>query len=804
MKHRTAGHRTTGRGTVLLSVLVIAGLALAVPAGASTTDDEKAAAAVTESDGEKATDPGTEGQSDQPLRSRKRMGAGTAKDDAAGREVTDTSSGRSVVTAWSTDTIDTPESLRGATVTSVAAGAAHLLALTAEGTVIAWGDNTLGQTDVPREIQEVGVTAIAAGGGMSLALTRGARLAFWGSTSGKPVEPTMVEVPEKVGITAIAAGEHHFLALTDAGQVLAWGEDTTGETEVPKSLQDRTVVAIAAGRSFSMALTDDGRVTMWGDGGKEIAALPEVLGKTTVTSIAAGPTVAAAITSDGTLVLQGPDSPVLRLPEELGKQQVTSVAIGDTHAVAFTGDGTVIAWGNDRKDNPVVVPESLAKQRVLKIAAGGDTTVVLGTPVTDEKPAEEPTDEKPTEETPADTTDPTAGTPTGQPTDEKPTEETPADTTDPEAEVPTEQPTDEKPTEETPADTTDPEAEVPTEQPTDEKPTDETPAESVDPKGEAPAKQPVDDAPVIDLPDEQGSTDTGSTEPGAADTGSADTGSADTGSTEVPTNSSVPDDSPTQEPEDTGTGETPQVEPESATRTTVTITPTALTATVKDQQSGAPITDGTVRFSVDGRNVGSSPVVAGTATVVHRMPTGGSPTVTATYGGVSTHASSTTEVTRVDPSIVARPATSAAPTVHGWYRSPVTVAFVCSTGSAPLASACPPPVRFTVSGAKRTTTREIVATDGGSAEVTSPAINLDTVAPKVSIAGLPAGTRSVTSVPVLRCAASDGLSGLAKCSLQTRTFGRTTQIWATATDKAGNMTTVFGSYRSTLPLRPAR
>jgi len=51
---------------------------------------------------------------------------------------------------------------------AIAAGYGHSLALAAEGRVVAWGRNDVGQTDVPSGLSNV--VRIAAGGGHSLAL----------------------------------------------------------------------------------------------------------------------------------------------------------------------------------------------------------------------------------------------------------------------------------------------------------------------------------------------------------------------------------------------------------------------------------------------------------------------------------------------------------------------------------------------------------------------------------------------------------------------------------------------------------
>ena len=93
-------------------------------------------------------------------------------------------------------------------VVAIAAGAFHSLALRYDGTVMAWGDNSAGQTNVP---------------------------------------------PGLNNVVAVAAGGFNSLALKSDGSVVAWGYDSSGQASVPAGLTN--VVAIAAGYLHSLALT---------------------------------------------------------------------------------------------------------------------------------------------------------------------------------------------------------------------------------------------------------------------------------------------------------------------------------------------------------------------------------------------------------------------------------------------------------------------------------------------------------------------------------------------------------------------
>ena len=71
-----------------------------------------------------------------------------------------------------------PAGLSG--VVAIAAGAIFGLALTSSGRVVAWGDNTYGQTDVPTGLSNV--VAIAVGRGHALALRSNGQVVGVGTT----------------------------------------------------------------------------------------------------------------------------------------------------------------------------------------------------------------------------------------------------------------------------------------------------------------------------------------------------------------------------------------------------------------------------------------------------------------------------------------------------------------------------------------------------------------------------------------------------------------------------------------------
>ncbi|WP_018789787.1 RCC1 domain-containing protein [Salinispora arenicola] len=288
----------------------------------------------------------------------------------------------------------------GTTITAVAAGQGHSLAVTSAGTALAWGANAFGQlgdgTTIPSSSTPVAVdvpagttvTALSGGGVHNLAVTSaGTALAwgdnFWGQlgdgSTTRSRTPVAVNVPAGTTITAVAAGQGHSLAVTSAGTALAWGDNSSGQlgdgtatdSSIPVAVDvpaGTTVTAVAAGGLHSLALTSGGDVLAWGangsgqlgDGTTTSSSTPvavDVPAGTTITAVAAGDRHSLAVTSTGTVLAWGDNTagqlgdgsttssstPVaVNVP---AGTTITAVAAGQGHSLAVTSTGTALAWG---------------------------------------------------------------------------------------------------------------------------------------------------------------------------------------------------------------------------------------------------------------------------------------------------------------------------------------------------------------------------------------------------------------------------------------------------------------------------
>jgi alpha-tubulin suppressor-like RCC1 family protein len=289
----------------------------------------------------------------------------------------------------------------GVTITAVAAGGKHTLALTSAGGVLAWGDNFFGQlgdgksgdSDTPVPVllpPGTIVTAIAAGDVDSLAVTSTGRVYAWGDNQygqlgdGSTVTrrtPVSVILPRGVRVVTVGASYNYSMALTSTGEVLTWGYNGSGQlgngfltaSEIPARVRlprGVRIRAIANGGYDGLALARSGRLYAWGDNrygqvgdGTRLSRLAPVLVRlprgAAITAIAAGSQHSLALTSTGRVLAWGlgsfgqlgdgstasSDVPVyVHLP---AGDKIIAVSAGGGFSLARTSAGRILAWGHN-------------------------------------------------------------------------------------------------------------------------------------------------------------------------------------------------------------------------------------------------------------------------------------------------------------------------------------------------------------------------------------------------------------------------------------------------------------------------
>lgn len=238
------------------------------------------------------------------------------------------------------------------------------------GTVVAWGDNTYGQTTIPAGLTNV--VAVAAGDNFNVALKGDGTVIAWGDNAlGQTNVP-----PNLTNVVAISACRSHVLALRNDGTMVGWGENANGQNNIPADLTN--VMAIAAGSSYSVALRSNQTLLSWGDnGGSQVYSAPTYLSD--VVAIAAGYYHSIAVRADGTVVawwvaVFGAGS----YPS--GLTNVVSTVVGAAYSLALREDGKVLGWGALYNDYGVVPGltnvEVLASQNATSLAIKGDGSLV--------------------------------------------------------------------------------------------------------------------------------------------------------------------------------------------------------------------------------------------------------------------------------------------------------------------------------------------------------------------------------------------------------------------------------------------
>ncbi|CAL8286877.1 unnamed protein product [Arctogadus glacialis] len=186
-------------------------------------------------------------------------------------------------------------------ITGVSCGRDHSVALNAQGQVFSWGAGAGGQLGlgtaeeavrIPRLIRKLcehRISQIMCGNQHCIALSRDGQLFTWGQNTngqlglgkGEPSSLTPQPLKSLAGIplAQISAGGDHSFALSLSGAVFGWGKNSAGQLglndeqdrAVPchiKVLRSQKVVYISCGDEHTAALTKDGGLFTFGEGSR--------------------------------------------------------------------------------------------------------------------------------------------------------------------------------------------------------------------------------------------------------------------------------------------------------------------------------------------------------------------------------------------------------------------------------------------------------------------------------------------------------------------------------------------------------
>ncbi|MBH8559362.1 RCC1 domain-containing protein [Hymenobacter negativus] len=275
---------------------------------------------------------------------------------------------------------------------TLAAGGSHTVAVRADGSLWAWGNNAsgqlgLGNTASQNTPQRVGTdtnwASVAAGGSHTVALKTDGSLWAWGSNASGQLglsNNTSQNTPQRVGTgttwASVAAGTSHTVAVRSDNTLYAWGlndngqlglGNTTNQNAPQRVGTDTNWATASAGGSHTLAVKTDGSLWAWGSnangqlgiGSTTAKSAPQRVGSgTSWASVAAGTSHSLAVQADGSLWAWGANaSRQLGLGSTTADQNTPqpvgsgtnwlSAAAGDAHSLAVQADGTLWAWGSN-------------------------------------------------------------------------------------------------------------------------------------------------------------------------------------------------------------------------------------------------------------------------------------------------------------------------------------------------------------------------------------------------------------------------------------------------------------------------
>jgi Regulator of chromosome condensation (RCC1) repeat/IPT/TIG domain len=252
---------------------------------------------------------------------------------------------------------------------TIAAGLSHSLALTPNGAVVAWGDNSKGQLNLPSSAQS-GIVSIAGNQLFGLALNANGGVIGWGDNGNNQ---TTIPASANSDVIAISAGDGHALALKTDGSVIAWGYNNNNQATVPAGAQSG-VVAISAGGQYSLALKTDGTVVAWGN----LLSYPlPASASSNVVSLESGTSHALAIKTDGSVVGWGDTTSGRIAIPAAASSGVAAVSAGFDHSLILKDDGSLLAFGAN-PTGQITIPSD-AQTGVAAIAAGNGFSLAIKT-----------------------------------------------------------------------------------------------------------------------------------------------------------------------------------------------------------------------------------------------------------------------------------------------------------------------------------------------------------------------------------------------------------------------------------------
>ena len=289
--------------------------------------------------------------------------------------VFDGGSGGWTVRCWGSNAsgaCDVPPGLTD--VVAIAASYDRTMALRANGRVVAWGRNEVGQGTVPSEAAE-NPELVSGGYDFTIAASGSPPYTVFGWGSNEDGQRDLPQPATGLRYTQLSAGWSHSVGLLSDGTVRCAGGVYSGQCGNMPALGG--IRQVAASNFFTLAVGHDDVIHAWEQivGGWSAGFWNGNLART----VAVGNETQAMVTTDGSFYCVGAWYPFTSSPCEdtiSGDYgDIVQLAVGAGHVLALRSDGSLYAWTTLTDDPNLQIPSGMGP--VASIAAGERHSVAL-------------------------------------------------------------------------------------------------------------------------------------------------------------------------------------------------------------------------------------------------------------------------------------------------------------------------------------------------------------------------------------------------------------------------------------------
>lgn len=263
-----------------------------------------------------------------------------------------------------------PKEVKGKKFVKVAAGIDHIVALTDDDQLVAWGNPRLNQTKINPDIKNDSgkIVQIVAGYQITAVLKDNGNAFLFGNTS---VNDAKIRRKYQGNLAKLAFTSDALIGLTKSGEVVYLGTNDSSVSKIPDEVKNGGVKDIAASGFTAAALKEDGKVVVWGNLKNGEDKVPET--KSKIASLQGGRYHYTAVLEDGSVVAWGKNN--FGQASAPSVKNATKVFSGSYQNYVLTKDGKVITFG---LKGYLLGTDELGRDLLNRIVNGGRMTMTMG------------------------------------------------------------------------------------------------------------------------------------------------------------------------------------------------------------------------------------------------------------------------------------------------------------------------------------------------------------------------------------------------------------------------------------------